>query len=347
MLCDQMAEHAADRDRFDAMHPMEEMQDGYREVMKKVATAPRFVLDRESTLLIHGLQDIPPSKYLQAFAICRLPFPRMWVEFEFAHRIAWQRTVAHSVDIIDHAISVPPTRLGFYIERLDAEGRLFYAHPVWSQRSPEDGKIDISIAMKAMAITTEEPKPRVVSEAEIDAEIEGNRSGKRGWTRGWGTNRAEVRSYFTLCDHIAHFVPPYLEPLWRKFSADPRTKKFAEDAVAYDLAAEWRFLLSFLTVLNSRNIISYGEEQDFAKLNRARARTGKPPLLSHRPITLSLHMKRNMARVSGKSGREAEDIQRHLVIGHLKLRKSGLWWWSPHVRGNVGDPIPRTYKVTA
>jgi hypothetical protein len=37
----------------------------------------------------------------------------------------------------------------------------------------------------------------------------------------------------------------------------------------------------------------------------------------------------------------------HLVRGHFKVRRTGLFWWSPHVRGKGEAPVGQTYIVKA
>jgi hypothetical protein len=109
-----------------------------------------------------------------------------------------------------------------------------------------------------------------------------------------------------------------------------------------DLLSEWRFVLALLTMLNSRNIFDIAPAQDLTKLNKSRGRTGKPPLLVTRTVHLSMSkVQKNRLEAGG-----SRNVMAHLVKGHFKIRSTGLFWWTPHVRGNIGTaPITPTYDV--
>ena len=40
-------------------------------------------------------------------------------------------------------------------------------------------------------------------------------------------------------------------------------------------------------------------------------------------------------------GATAEEIRSHLVRGHFKVRKTGIFWWRPHTAGRGGPPIEK------
>ena len=90
--------------------------------------------------------------------------------------------------------------------------------------------------------------------------------------------------------------------------------------------------INLLLLLNSRSQVLTVEEpqEDYTKINRAKRRNGKP----EKP---SLHtIKFDVARLvrKGLSATEAfADIAAALVRGHFKVRKTGVFFWSPFVRG--------------
>jgi hypothetical protein len=116
-------------------------------------------------------------------------------------------------------------------------------------------------------------------------------------------------------------------------------------------AQHWAwFGLSLLLILTAKNApLSIGEAEDFSHLNKQRQRKGSPPLLSAHPIRW------NLSRIERRAARSGtpltDDEQRaaiaHMVRGHIKFRKTGAFWWSPHFR-NAGDSPPsdgRDYDV--
>jgi hypothetical protein len=109
------------------------------------------------------------------------------------------------------------------------------------------------------------------------------------------------------------------------------------------ISSDAGILLGILMLLNTHN----GTRQQTAsldKLNRARAKRRLSPLLGYSTVTLHLAGRRAETRRWGNSG---EAIREYLVRGHFKIRKSGIFWWSPHSRGepNLGK-IEKTYRLT-
>ncbi|MDD2794632.1 hypothetical protein [Acidocella sp.] len=105
-------------------------------------------------------------------------------------------------------------------------------------------------------------------------------------------------------------------------------------------------LVAILLLLNSRNATETGEEPDLEAINRARTRKGEPPLLPLRPVILDITRRLRAARRAGIPNAPS-DLRAALVRGHFKVRKSGVFWWSPHVRGNIGEVSGRDYRVQA
>lgn len=104
------------------------------------------------------------------------------------------------------------------------------------------------------------------------------------------------------------------------------------------------FLRGLLVCLNSRNLLATGAPENVDKLNRARARTGKPPRVSFSRVKVNLSA---VMRRKTEAASRAGNMRAHLVAGHFKVRKSGVFWWSPFVRGDEQNgKVTRTgYQV--
>jgi hypothetical protein len=115
-------------------------------------------------------------------------------------------------------------------------------------------------------------------------------------------------------------------------------------------------LAATLLLLNSRNAVSIGEEPDYTKLDKQRARKKKKPLARLRPVIMDITRRVRAARRAGDAVTQAE-IRAALVSGHFKVRPTGskgggggVFWWSPHIRSGRGEraalPIQgRDYQV--
>jgi len=106
------------------------------------------------------------------------------------------------------------------------------------------------------------------------------------------------------------------------------------------------FALPALILLNTRNAVRTTETPASAKLNRARRARGKPPLCTYHSVTIHLDATGHGEGPDGTGSRRAAAAT--LVAGHFKVRKSGIFWWSPHARsGRTGTPSgPKIHKVT-
>lgn len=138
---------------------------------------------------------------------------------------------------------------------------------------------------------------------------------------------------------LAHCA--YMAPFWA-FMHDrhPEDVEKMRNNALFDLLQEWRFILGLLAAINSRNVISYSDPITYEKLNKQRAKKGVPPLHEHREVRLSFsRVQRN--RIGSDN---PIDIQAHPVRGHWKLRSTGLFWWSPFIRG-TGPVRHKPYLV--
>jgi len=104
---------------------------------------------------------------------------------------------------------------------------------------------------------------------------------------------------------------------------------------ARDVVYEGQVMSALLSALNSKNLTAAViDDRDLTKLNKHRTRSGKPLLRNFTVIKLNLS--RAMQRKIEAAGGEAA-YRQHLVRGHYKVRKTGIFWWSPFNRGAAGD----------
>ena len=107
--------------------------------------------------------------------------------------------------------------------------------------------------------------------------------------------------------------------------------------------------LTFVLLLTAKNApLIVGENEDLERLNRQRARAGKLPLFSARPVKWNLtREERRAVRASTPFDAKARArAMSHIVRGHVKVRKSGVFWWSPYFRNGEGTaPDGRDYSI--
>ncbi|MBA3678220.1 MAG: hypothetical protein H0W74_12605 [Sphingosinicella sp.] len=158
---------------------------------------------------------------------------------------------------------------------------------------------------------------------------------------------------------LRHGVLPHLGPLFGHmlFHINPAWANYVrlEDPHGYDgrlraqAEAGWfnvPFILVFAAMLNSEGILER-RSADLVKLNSARVRRGRQPLLDHIEVSLSLGVGTRAGDDNLRvGGRIAPRL--HHVRGHTVRRGSSIFWRSSHLRGNAERPILRkTVKVSA
>jgi hypothetical protein len=105
------------------------------------------------------------------------------------------------------------------------------------------------------------------------------------------------------------------------------------------------FLLAFCALLSARGAVEQ-RPSDFERLNTARAKRGRPPLIDFVEVLLRIDGRR--AERGDSHGAERGCPRAHLVRGHLVARGGKIFWRRPHVRGDVSRPIlAKTVRVTA
>ncbi|KAA0676536.1 hypothetical protein [Azospirillum brasilense] len=102
-------------------------------------------------------------------------------------------------------------------------------------------------------------------------------------------------------------------------------------------------VIQVFLLLNARNApVEVGDAEDVSKLNRKRAQMGRPPVLSTAPVRWDLSRIERRAKRQGEAfgPEQRRQAVAALVRGHVKVRKTGAFWWSPYVRSGIG-PDPR------
>jgi hypothetical protein len=105
-------------------------------------------------------------------------------------------------------------------------------------------------------------------------------------------------------------------------------------------------LFAFLLMLSAQNALP---QRAIAvdKLNRARLRSGKAPMLEHIEVSAPLYSS-STASAPGMRGFERRGPRLHHVCGHIVRRGSAVFWRVPHLRGSarLGQVRTRTVELS-
>lgn len=204
--------------------------------------------------------------------------------------------------------------------------------------------------------------------------VEADAGGRRGRIESFwedpvhGADRGQVHIEFDLdlpigrrVDGMRSFAMPagcdpalaaharlWVDPGWRDYFSFTSARHLRLDRVI-EMCAEsvWRdlpMLLAFCRLLAARPEVETVPVER-AKLNAARARSGKRPLLDHLELSLKLGEGLAAGSIGAGAGRRA-DPRLHLVRGHMVNRRGQLFWRSTHMRGRPDRPGAQSKTFT-
>jgi hypothetical protein len=99
-----------------------------------------------------------------------------------------------------------------------------------------------------------------------------------------------------------------------------------------DWAGEVRYLIAVLGLLNARNVAQH-EFVDKTRHNVKRIKARQTPFASH--TLLKIRSTHKPVQRHGQGVDERAETRAHFVIGHFKARRTGLFFWGPHMRGRL------------
>lgn len=109
------------------------------------------------------------------------------------------------------------------------------------------------------------------------------------------------------------------------------------------IAVDIPMLLAFFLLLSTRNGLPH-QARDFSRVNRARHKSGRAPLLSHIEVRAPL-----LPQYAEYRDAESQGTRRgprlHHVRGHLVRRGSQLFWRVPHLRGSARSGVVKSRTV--
>lgn len=144
-----------------------------------------------------------------------------------------------------------------------------------------------------------------------------------------------------LDDLLSHVVAR-LDPSWEEFLAHCGRENFPQ-LIQQCMDNTWYLLpqiLAFVAVLESRTPLTF-LSSDLSRLNKARRRRGKQPLLEHAEVGLDLARETVMSGERVANARTRQTPRLHHVRGHVVHRGGTTFWRAPHLRGDVALGVVR------
>nr|WP_294515970.1 hypothetical protein [uncultured Rhodopila sp.] len=303
-----------------------------------IRRAGRFDLAPGVVASARTVKNSPVRSQLLALPLCRLPFAATWFEWPATDEL-------YRSDEGSSPERPTPVRVGALVETDETRqrGTMTLA---WAHRHQGVGMCLLSITFDWSA------EPGEISDLERDfLGAQGRRIEDRC---NDGDRRHPAFRTARDEDIIAHRMRtgviwcPFMEDLGRAFEtalgARPGPGTPPWEAAVADITGEPGTVRAVIMLLNSRNATISEYVPAPERLNVQRVKRRKAPLLDRTTVRIRLS-RSEVARAASPGKREAN--RQHLVRGHFKLRRSGIYWWSDHERGDpaLGVLAGQDYRI--
>ncbi len=341
---------------------------GVTSLAKGIERAQRFVLSDDAAMAGHQLIRSKPSSLLEAMPMCRLPYQTMWLEWDGASstRAGFDRYPSTEEKLEDRFSARPvPQRMGCLIEAVGDSpyrGSMTWA---WKHDDPDVIAVNVCglsvnfdwspdgdvMAWGRSALAGRDPMMDLFFDKWVrinndDEAIKNVMRSNSSW-RALANNPCEVEALRALLRHEAPWFSRHAIGMINLLltSGNPKAAVTMLKSWEGDIAGESPFIAAVIMMMNSRRAVEH-EPNDISKLNKARVKRGKPPFLTH--AVTRLHLSHRRIQNAEAHGFSREQARLHRVRGHFKIRKSGVYWWTPFMRGDVERPALRDhYKVVS
>jgi hypothetical protein len=307
-----------------------------RPMISRLKSAQKFVLGAEFAAVAEALAE-DYSGLVKVFDRCRLPYAETWIEFLQADR---PRFAAAGIQLPE--VQRAPKRVGALLTATATDLSAWKAHLFWNFDN-RPGHCGTALCAMLFDMTTplyhqtELPPEAQLASREFFA--------SRNITPhpGWMTASDEVR--LKMSNHTGLDMPDFDIDL-PNIPAHKQKElgQLIRDMARSDWAGEVPYILAVIGLLNARNATET-ETVDHTRLNKARNKSGKPPLFEHKILKIA---RRQVRRVypDGKKDSNHAPMRGHFVRGHFKARKSGIFFWHPFLRGDLHrGTIDKDYQL--
>jgi hypothetical protein len=328
-----------------------------------IERAERFEVTDEVARAAGELVYSRPSSLAAALPLCRLPYETMWIEYRGGlgsgpgtspggrifdgapvpakqgvlvesmpggqkgfMTVAWLHKYDRGLEV--NGVNISP--VGIYFDwREDGDVREIVrsAHQTIIEAIPDEGARSIVDAYRQVI------ESKWMHWADTTS-IQHLMTGSRSWDKFVGNPR-EIEAMKVLDRHAMPGISPHGTGLIAFILSRTNPDEMRDFMTKWeaDVQGEGAWVQCFLAMLNSKNPCVEHEVMDLVKLNKSRRKLGRAEMLPYSRTRLA--MSRSQARIAAARGIDREAARAHLVRGHFKIRRTGVFWWSPFLRGDA------------
>lgn len=332
-------------------------------VADKIRSAQRFVVAQDARDAIRALLTSRPSSLVTALAFARLPYERCWFEWEppqDAGPIHPGQLKVAKVGALFEQIGGPLELSFFTAWKFHEDAQ----QPFGSQlardypRYKDAANFGMSSIQAGFDFSNFEKPPsmlgkpewmqRKLTALESRASLQATRDDKRNAVK-WALKSDEEYAALLAIEHRCFYR------IMREIGGDELLMmagqmgggEYVSSAIK-DVSDELGHMIATLVLMNSKNCVEVKSVEPPAKLNKARRKQGKTELLPYSTVEITLNRAAQRASAAA-SDAEREAMRLHLVRGHFKVRKTGVFWWHHFMRGDEsrGEIRRKSHIITA
>lgn len=301
-------------------------------LLDKIRRAHKFVFEEQTTRLIIDTKNVTPSETLALLDYAKPPYDLTWLEFPQTGYLANEEL---------NAITGKPRtkRLGFLVEKVaDDECHISMAY---SFKNPVNGpEICLSClafknrrlpkeALDAIYFIGEEIATDSMRDIITDETLYSLRKSKERIAKLSPSEIACAKQTDSMFSNFLHPAFCNFANLVVREKGDIEFGKLIQAANG-DWYGESLVVPIAFSFLGCRNVFQTNEVLPPEKLNRARAKRGKEPFFSYHMVDLKPKLRERLEASVGTGVQQRS----HWVRGHFKERKTGRFFWHPHLAGN-------------
>jgi hypothetical protein len=308
-------------------------------VVSRIAKASVFVLDQNATAMCANVFFSRPSSILAALGFVRLPTDSVWIEYSnLAAREAFAR-LGNDNPWMEGGVLIE--RTGMLLTQ--KEGAIDME--AVAQFRKDDGRIIELLTATCRFDTT----PGVKLDPANRRRLAKHDHGATGQAKKYYDLLSRDENELAAKDEIRiRFGGSLHTDYVAMVSSIPGIEEKLRTTLSGHIEDMYRILttqiLPSLILMNCRNAVEQEYVEAPAKLNKARRAKGRPEIGPYHIVKLKLRPKKK--RIYEDRGFSGVSMAGGLVVGHFKVRKTGVFWWSPFLRN--GGPLqtsPRTVHM--
>lgn len=308
---------------------------------------PKYVLSDPVARMVNTLAEKRPASILAGLPVCIMPFPKIWVEMKYETVLTTLTGLGIHLHQIDTASN--PVNLGYFMEAIeDHKIRVSVAwdhkisdmvRPAWYRTSASFNGMDRQPMIAILNVVFDVSPGIIVTEEDVEREYEWaiNAVDKDGWLARF-KNKKDAEASASFVKRLNTDINPYTEDYVNMIITGempyPGGIDMLQKESMHDIGGEWRRALGILMVMNSKTCVEFAD-QDMTKLSKARVKKGRLPVSNYRMV--NMYLSKVQGNRMATAGMSRADMIKHMVSAHLKVRKTGVFLWSAHIRGKIGE----------